>query len=120
MGELLKILNIAYLDYTNIGGKQIYQIDLHDEKENKTFRTFVDKEDIYNLLPKDKWCITSGGANENEYNYLIEHRNPVAEFYNGKWHIYMEEIKCRTIIGEYDTKEEAEKELIKLNKETGK
>lgn len=114
MGEILKILNIEFLDYTNIGGKEIYQIDLQDEKENKIFRTFVDKEDIYNLFPKDKWCITMGGTNEKDYNYLVEHRNPIAEFYNGKWHIYMEEIKWRTIIEEYDTKEEAEKRLKEL------
>ena len=65
-------------------------------------------------LPQDKWCITTGHNADESLNYLVEHQNPVAEFWNGKWHIGMEEIKWRPILEKYDTKEEAEARLKEL------
>lgn len=65
-------------------------------------------------LPKDKWCITRSGRNKKEYNYLVEHQVPYAEFWGNKWHIGMTPIKWREIIEKYDTKKQAEARLKEL------
>jgi len=67
-------------------------------------------------LPKDKWAITVGGSVEQP-NYMIEHRNPIAEYYQGIWHIYFETIQWRDILCEFPTKDQAEARLKELQEQ---
>jgi len=66
-------------------------------------------------LPNEKWCITIGSKDTNENdNYMIEHLQPYAEYYKGKWHIGYKNIEWRTIIETFDTYKQAEQKLKEL------
>lgn len=88
------------------------------ELEDKIEARVLPENPLYEL-PEDRWVITVDSI-KNPTNYMVEHQNPKAEFWNGAWHISYEEIYCRKIYEIFDTVGKAYARCSDLEKSRGR